>query len=206
MAGVLSSMLQAPMTGIFLIIEITGGFDVLVSVVLVSVISATISHMFQPYSIYHQELIERGELFRPRTDARVLSELNVMELLERDCHIIHPQMKLKDLIHVIEHSHRNYYPVEDPESKKFLGIVYLDDIRPLLFNTALYESVVVEEIMNQDLETVSPDEELNKVLDKFDETGAWSLPVVHGGRFLGLISKATLLDHYRKELLAQEQD
>ncbi len=206
MAGVLSSVLQAPMTGIFLIIEITGGFDVLVSVVLVSVLSSTISHIFNPYSIYHQELIERGELYRPRTDAKVLSELKVMELLERDCHVIHPHMKLKELIPIIEKSHRNYYPVEDPESKRFLGLVYLDDIKPLLFNTSLHESVVVEEIMNQDYEIVTPDDELTEVLEKFDRTGSWSLPVVHGGRFLGLISKATLLDHYRKELLAQEPD
>lgn len=206
MAGVLSSTLQAPMTGIFLIIEITGGFDVLVSVVLVSVLSSTISHIFHPHSIYHEELIERGELYRPRTDASVLSELSVMELIERDCHIIHPQMKLKELIQVIEKSHRNYYPVEDPDSRKFLGLVYLDDIKPLLFNPSLHESVVVEEIMNQELEIVNPDDNLNEVLEKFDRTGAWSLPVVHGERFLGLISKATLLDHYRKELLAQEPD
>ncbi len=205
MAGVISSVLQAPLTGIFLIMEITGGYDVMVSVVLVAVMSATLSHFWEPFSIYHGELVARGELLRPRTDARILSELSVMELLEKDCRVIRPDMKLKDFVRVVERSHRNYFPVEDPESGRFLGMVYMDDIRPYLFDSALYESVVVEEIMNRDINVVSPDDELPDVLRRFDETHSWSLPVVQAGRFEGLISKATLLDYYRRELMAQEE-
>lgn len=204
MAGVTSSVLQAPMTGIFLIMEITGGYDVLVSVALVSVLSATLSHFFEPFSIYHAELIERGDLLRPRTDARVLSELSVMELLERDCHVIHPEMRLGEFAHIIETSHRNYFPVEDSQNGRFMGMVHLDDIRPYLFDPGLYDSVLVEEIMNRNVDTVTPEDELPEILHKFDETCSWSLPVVESGKFLGLVSKATLLDHYRKELMAQE--
>jgi len=205
MAGVISSVLQAPLTGIFLIMEITWGYDVLVSVVLVSVISATLSHFSEPFSIYHQELVERGELLRLRTDARVLAELDVMELVEKDCRMVSPDMKIKDFIHVVERSHRNYFPVEDPESGKFIGMVYMDDIRPYLFDSSLYESVVVEEIMRRNLDFVSPYDELSDILRHFDMTRSWSLPVVQAGKFKGLISKATLLDHYRKELMAQEE-
>jgi len=204
MAGVTSSVLQAPMTGIFLIIEITGGYDVLISVALVSVLSATLSHFLEPHSIYHAELIERGELLRPRTDARILSELSVMEVLEKDCHVVHPEMSLREFVHIVESSHRNYFPVEDSRDGRFLGMVHLDDIRPYLFDQDLYDSVLVEEIMNREVIFVNPEDELPNILHKFDETRSWSLPVVQSGKFLGLISKATLLDHYRKELIAQE--
>ncbi len=206
MAGVTSSALQAPMTGIFLITEIAGGYDVLISVALVSVLSATLSHYFEPFSVYHAELIKRGDLLRPRTDARVLSELTVMELLEKDCHVVHPEMRLRELVRIIETSHRNYLPVEDSRDGRFVGMIHLDNIRPYLFDPGLYDTVLVEEIMNRDLDTITPEDELPEILHKFDETGSWSLPVVQGGRFLGLISKATLLDHYRKELMAQEAE
>jgi CIC family chloride channel protein len=204
MAGVVSSVLQAPMTGIFLIIEITGGYDVLISVVVVSVLSATLSHFFEPHSIYHIELIKRGELLRPRTDARVLSELSVMELLEKDCRVVHPEMRLRDFVSIVEASHRDYFPVVDSEDGRFVGMIHLDDIRSFLFDTRLHDSVLVEELVNRNVVSVSPEDELPDILRTFDETHSWSLPVVQSGKFLGLISKATLLDHYRKELMAQE--
>lgn len=206
MSGVMSSVLQAPMTGIFLIIEITGGYDVLISVVLVAVLSATLSHLFEPHSIYHAGLIERGELLKPRTDGRVLSEMTVMELLEKDCRVVHPEMRLGEFARIVEKSHRNYFPVEDSQDGRFLGIIYLDDIKPYLFDRGLHDSVVVEQLMNRQVVTVSPEEELPDILRKFDENNSWSMPVVQSGKFLGLISKATLLDHYRKELMAQEAE
>jgi len=206
MAGVTSSVLQAPMTGIFLIMEITGGYDVLVSVVLVSVLSATLSHYFEPFSFYHAELIKRGDLLRPRTDARVLSELKMMELLELECQVVHPEMRLRELVRIIETCQRDHFPVEDSRDGRLVGMIYLDNIRPYLFDPGLYDTVLVEEIMNRDLDTITPEDELPDILHKFDETGSSSLPVVQGGRFLGLISKATLLDHYRRELIAQEAE
>ncbi len=206
MAGVTSSVLQAPMTGIFLIIEITGGYDVLVSVVLVSVMSATLSHFFEPHSIYHVTLIERGELLRPRTDARVLSELNVMELLEMDCQVVHPEMTLRDFARIVETCHRDYFPVEDSRDGHFVGMIHLDDVRQYLFDPGLYDAVLVDEIMNRNVVAVSPEDDLQDILRKFDEIRSWSLPVIQGEKFLGLISKATLLDHYRKELKAQEAE
>ncbi len=205
MAGVLSSVLQAPLTGIFLVVEITGGYDFIVPVVLVSVISATISHYFEPFSVYHQELIRRGELLRPRTDARVLAELSVMELLEKDCLLVHPEMRLKEFVSIVQRSHRNYFPVVDSKTGSFLGMIHLDDVRPYLFNPGLYESVIVGEIMNTNIYTVSPDDELADIISVFDREHTWSLPVVQDGKFLGLISKATLMDHYRKELIVQEE-
>ncbi len=204
MAGVISGVLQAPMTGVFLVAEITGSYQVLLSVVLVAVISVTVSQFFEPSSVYHQELIARGELVKPRTDRHILSNLNMVEILETDCRVVRPAMRLKELASIIQHSHRNYFPVEHPESGDFLGMVYLDDIRSYLFDPYLLDTVLVEQVMERNIETVSLDDELEYVFEIFDRTGAWSLPVVQDGKFLGLISKATILDHYRKELLVNE--
>jgi chloride channel protein, CIC family len=206
MAGVISSALQAPMTGTFLIMEITGGYDVLVSVLLVSVLSATISHFMEPYSIYLRGLIAQGVPIRARTDARVLSELKVMELLETDCYLVRPDMLLRDFVPVAERSHRNYFPVVDGAEGRFLGMIHRDEISPFLLDPTFQDTLVLEEVMNRNIVTVSPDEDLQTVLKRFDETRSWSLPVVEDGKFLGLISKATLLDHYRRELVAQEAD
>ena len=128
-----------------------------------------------------------------------------MELLETDCHIVHPEMRLKDLVQVVQKTHRNYFPVEDSETGDFLGIIHLDDIRSYLFNPYLYNSVLVEELMDRDVPHISLDDDLPKVFELFDRTHTWSLPVVQDKRFLGLISKATILDHYRKELIVQEE-
>jgi len=206
MAGVMSAVLKAPMTGVFLIVEITGGYDVLVSVVLVSVLSSTLSQFFEPYSFYRRELIERGALLKPRTDSHILSELNVMDLIERDCHVVPSDLSLRGFVHIVEYSHRNYFPVEDPHTGQFLGLVRLDDIRLYLFNTSLYDLVVVADIMNKSVECVAPEESLAKVMRQFNATRSWSLPVVHHGHFMGLVSKATLLDCYRRQLMAEEDE
>lgn len=204
MAGMVSSVLKAPLTGIFLIMEITGGYDVLASVMLVSVLSSTLSGFVEPLSLYHRDLFFKGFLLRFRTDARVLSEIRVMELIEKDCRIVRPDMKLGSFVRLVEGSKRNYFAVED-KNKKFLGIVKLDAVRSFLFNRALYESVLVEEFMETQMPIINPDDSLADVINTMDANGAFSLPVVEHDRFLGLISKATLLDHYRREMAAQEE-
>jgi chloride channel protein, CIC family len=205
MAGVLSSVLQAPLTGIFLIVEISGSYELLVSVVLVAVLSSSISKMLEPASVYHHDLIQHRDLLRPRTDARILSELSAMEILEKDCCVISPRMLLRDIIAAIQRSHRNYFAVEDPESGLFMGLIHLDDIRPYLFDTRLHATILAEELMDSGIQRIAPDDDLAYIMNVFDRTGSWSLPVVHNGRFAGMVSKATILDHYRNELLVQEE-
>jgi CIC family chloride channel protein len=204
MAGMLSGVLKAPLSAIFLIMEITGGYDVLASVVLVSVLSTTLSGFLEPLSFYHKDLIRKGLLLRARTDARVLSEIRVVELLEKDCRVVAPHMKLGDFVRLVAESKRNYFPVENRD-KEFLGMVRLDTVRSFLFDRMLYDSVLIEEIMETDIPIIHPDDSLTDVIQMMDSKSAFSLPVVEHGRFLGLISKATLLDHYRREMAAQEE-
>ena len=206
MAGMLSGTLHAPLTGIFLIVEITGGYDAILPLLLVSFLTSTLVKLGEKYSIYHYELVKEGFLLRPRTDGRILSEIKPEELLEKDLVTIHPEMVLKDLIPLIEKSRRNYFPVEDKSSGEFLGMVYFNDIKSYLFNPGLLNSIIVEEVMQTDLTTVSLSDGVGDILNTFDATGSWSLPVVEDKKFLGLVSKATMLDHYRKELKAQTEE
>ena len=112
-------------------------------------------------------------------------------------------MLLGDFIKIVKKSHRNYFPVEDKASGHFMGMIHLDDIRPYLFNSAMYHAVFLEQIMNTHVEVISPDDDLTQVLKKMDEKHIFSMPVVANHRYLGMISKATLLDQYRKELMVQ---
>lgn len=203
MAGLISGILQAPLTGIFLIVGITGGYDVILPLIIVSSLSCALSGYMESSSFYLKDLVEKGQLLRPGTDARVLTDLTVPELLETDCTSVPATMRLGEFIGIVSTSRRNYFPVMDDKSGRFLGMIHLDDIRAYLFNTPLYDMVVMEQIMNADVATVRLDENLNHVLEKMDAHRLFSVPVVSDGIFLGMISKATLLDRYRRELMVQ---
>lgn len=203
MAGLISGILQAPLTGIFLIVEITGGYEVILPLILVSAISSTVCHAFEPASFYFKDLVEKGHYLRPRTDAKVLADLSVRELVEKDCIIVPRDMKLGDFVKIMQKSHRNFFPVEDENSGEFLGLIHLDDIREYVFDPLLYETVFLEQIMDTGIETVDLEDELADVLDRMDTNHLFSMPVVANKRFIGMISKATLLDKYRSELIVQ---
>jgi CIC family chloride channel protein len=203
MAGLISGILQAPLTGIFLIIEITGGYEVILPLIVVSAISTTLCHTIEPASFYLKDLVEQGQLLRPGTDARVLTDLSIQELLETDCTCVHPNMRLADFIEVVKTSHRNYFPVEDPQTHQFLGMIRMDDIRPYLFDPAMHHAVLTGQLMDPHVQTASLYDDLSEVLRKMDDERIFSMPVVSDNRFQGMISKATLLDQYRKELMVQ---
>lgn len=205
MAGMLSGTMQAPLTGIFLIVEITGGYDAILPLLLVSFLVTTLVKRVESHSIYHFELVKKGFLLRPRTDARVLSEIKAVELLEKDILTIYPEMSLAQLIPKIKESRRNHFAVISRQNKKYLGMVNLEDIKPILFDQNLLQSIIVEEVMKCDQVTVSLGDNVVDILRKFDATQSWSLPVVEDGKFQGLLSKSTILDHYRKELKAQTE-
>ena len=203
MSGLISGMLQAPLTGIFLIVEITGGYEVILPLIIVSAISTTLCHWIEPASYYLKDLMDLGHLLRPGTDARVLSDMNVNEILEKDCLTVQQNMLLRDFVNIVKKSQRNYFPVENEKTGHFMGIVHLDDIRPYLFDQGMYDAVIVGQIMDTRVEVVHPDDDLNEILHRMDQKRLFSMPVVANNRFIGLISKATILDKYRKELMVQ---
>lgn len=203
MAGVIGGIMQAPLTGIFLIVEITRGYDVILPLIVVSAISTAICHYVEPASIYLKDLVEKGQFLRLGTDGRVLSDLKVHELLETDCISVHPNMLLREFIDIVKKSRRNYFPVVSESSGKFLGMIHLDIIRPYLFDPLMYDTVLLEQIMETQIETAHLDDDLTDILRRMDASRLFSMPVVVNGRFLGMLSKATLLDRYRKELRVQ---
>jgi CIC family chloride channel protein len=203
MAAAMSGTLQAPLTGIFLIVEVTGSYEVVLPLILVSAVSATLCHYMEPVSFYYRDLVSQGQLLRPRTDGRLLADLNISELVERDCVVVDEDMSLREMIPVVRQSSRDYFPVEDSKTGNFLGLIRLDDIRPYLFNADLHDAVIMGEIMDVTVPRVSPFDDMKHVLDLMDQTHRWSLPVVRGNKFLGMVSKATILDRYRKELIVQ---
>ena len=203
MAGLISGILQAPLTGIFLVIEITGGYEVILPLIVVSAISTTLCHYIEPASFYLKDLVEQGQLLRPGTDARVLTDLRIQELLETDYIRVHPDMRLADLIDIVKASHRSHFPVEDRETGHFVGMIHLNDIRPYLFDPAMHHAVLTGQLMDTTIETVSLHDDLSEVLRKMDHAHLFSMPVVADNQFLGMVSKATLLDQYRKELMVQ---
>lgn len=203
MAGLISGILQAPLTGIFLIVEITGSYGVILPLILVSAISTTFCHYIEPASFYLKELVEHGHVLRPGTDGRVLSDLSVRELLETDCIQVKRNMLLREFIQVIKRSRRNYFPVVDERTGNFVGLIQLEDIRPYLFNRAIYDAVVLDQIMKPPLAVAGLDDDVSDVLKIMDAKQLFSMPVISNNRFVGMISKGTLLDQYRKELMVQ---
>ncbi|NOZ85307.1 MAG: chloride channel protein, partial [Deltaproteobacteria bacterium] len=203
MTGLLSGVLQAPLTGIFLIAEVTGGYHAMVQLIIVGMIASLATRVVEKRSVYESGIGASGQIPRPRTDERILSEIDVMEVLETDCLKVPPEMTIRKFVEIVQQSTRNYFIVEDPLKGKFLGLVKLESVRHFLLDPALQDSVLVEELMETRIPMFRPDADLVEILSTMERTGAWSVPVVENDRFLGLVSRATVLDHYRRELIAQ---
>jgi CIC family chloride channel protein len=203
MAGLVSGILQAPLTAIFLVVEITGSYEVILPLIIVSALTSTFCYYIEPGSFYLRDLIEKGQYMRPGTDARVLSDLSVSELVETDYIPVPGNMLLKDFIDVIQHSPKHMFPVQDHVDSRYLGMIFIDRIRPYLFDSHMHTVLMAEQVMETNVPQVNPDDELADVLNTMENASLNSLPVVGNGRFLGMLSKSVLLDYYRKELIVQ---
>ena len=203
MAGLMSGVLQAPLTGIFLIVEVTGGYEVILPLIIVAAISTTICYYVEPASFYLKDLVEKGTLCRPRTDAGILANLCLEDLVEKDCIKVKKDMMLCDFLEVIKESPNSCYAVEDEETGDFIGIISLDEIRPYLPKSETCETLTIGQIMNIGPVVASHDDELSEILHRMEAQNINNIPVVAHGRFIGILSKTTLLEHYREELIAQ---
>ncbi len=201
MTGLMAGVLHAPLTAIFLIAEITGGYDLFVPLMLVAAISFSITKYFVSNSIYTYKLAQRGELITHNKDKNVMMMLDINDLIETNFKSVQPEMLLGEMLKkAVATSARNIFPVLNKE-KQFLGIVLLDDIRPIMFDTEMYKSVTVEAIMKAAPEIIQKSESVETVMKKFKVSGAWNLPVVDNGKYIGFISKSKLLTAYRNKLV-----
>jgi chloride channel protein, CIC family len=200
MAGILSGVFYAPLTGIFLIAEITGGYELMIPLMIVSALSVTVVHYFEPRSMEGKKLASKLHLSIDNRDTFILSKLDLAELIETNFSTIRVEENLKTLIKVISTSTRNTYPVIN-DKRDLMGIIQLDNIRGIIFGAERPEDMAIEKLMNPPAAVIHVNETLHDVLRKFDETGLWNLPVVHNGQYMGFVSKSSVLTKYRAELL-----
>ena len=200
MAGVMSGVMHAPLMAIFLTAEMTGGYDLFLPLLIVSTLAFFTIQCFTPYSIYTMRLAKAGDLITHQKDKAVLTLLKIDNLVEKDFKEVHPEMSLKEMVDTISVSNRNLFPVTDKEGK-LKGIVLLDDIRNIMFRTDLYRKMHVSRFMSAVPDTIRIDERMDKVMETFDRTNAWNLPVVDKeGHYLGFVSKSKIFNSYRQVL------
>lgn len=199
MAGVMSGVMHAPLTAIFLIAEITGGYDLFLPLIITATISYVTILGFEKESIYTMRLARRGELMTHHKDKAVLSLLKVKDVLENDFQKVRVDGKLSDLVKAISLSKRNLFPVVDDQGE-LAGVIKMDDVRDIIFNTELYDKVSITEIMQIPPAIIDKEEGMGKVMEAFEETDSWNLPVTHNGKYSGFISRSKIFTSYRQLL------
>lgn len=199
MGGVMAGILHAPLTALFLIAEITGGYELVIPLMITAAIAFLTSKYYNPHSLYTMQLAKRGELITHDKDKAVLTLMRLGNEIEKDFALVYPTDTLGQLVEVVSRSRRNIFPVINEEAE-LQGIVKLDDIRQIMFEPNLYKEVKVADVMSDFEEQVSPEESMDSVMKKFNESGAWNLPVIREGKYVGFVSKSKLFNAYRKVL------
>ncbi|MEA3316764.1 MAG: chloride channel protein [Bacteroidota bacterium] len=199
MAGLIAGVLHAPLTAIFLIAETTGGYALFIPLMIVSTISYATIKIFETHSVYTYQLANKGELFTHDKDKVILSILTVNKLIETNFLTINKNASLGDLVKVISKSCRNIVPVVDNDNNLF-GIVFINDVRHIIFKPELYEKIMVSELMYMPSPAVHPKESMEDVAKKFQTTEHYNLPVIENGKYKGFVSRANVFSAYRKLL------
>ena len=203
MAGVLSGVMYSPLTAIFLIAEITNGYELFIPLMLVSSISFFIVKTYEPYSMETKKLALEGQIFTHKKEKNILTAITLDSLIQDTYDSISIDKKLKDLIEIIKRSEKNIFAVVDSK-ERFVGIIELNDIKQKLFQTEKFGQVSVKSLMKKPAAILSQDQNMHIVMEKFDITQSWYLPVLDNNKkFIGFISKTKLFNKYREILSSQ---
>lgn len=202
MAGLMSAVMHAPLTGIFLIAELTGGYDLFMTLMITSTVAYITIVIFEPHSLYAMRLAQKGELLTHHKDRSVLTLMKMDNVIETDLLTVSPEMTLGELVKVISKSHRNIFPVVEHYTNKLVGIVLLDEVRNIMFQPRLYDRFTVYKLMSIPPAKIQQDMPMDKVMDVFEQSGVWNLPVVdEDGRYVGFVSKSKIFNIYRDVLV-----
>ncbi len=199
MAGVMAGVMHAPLTGIFLVAEFTGSYQLFAPLIFTAIFSYLTISLFESHSIYTKRLAEKGELITHHKDKAVLQMMKVSNLIETNFRTINKNANLGDLVQILANSERNLVAVVD-DHNNFQGIIFMNDIRNIIFKPELYDTIRVDELMYMPEPHVSPDETMEDVAKKFQDTGNYNLPVIKDGKYLGFVSRARVFSQYRKLL------
>ena len=205
MAGIISGIFHAPLTAIFLIAEITGGYELMIPLMIVSALSYAVVKYFEPFPMDTKRLAQRGHILTHDRDKNILLAMKTEKLIETDFHPLYPELNLGELVKIISSTNKNTYPVVNKKGE-LQGILQLDDVREIMFKQELYETTFVRDLMQPTPAFIIPEEEMNVVMKKFDETKAWSLPVIDNGRFIGFIKKSSIYTYYRNFLVKSTRE
>jgi CIC family chloride channel protein len=204
MAGMMAGVMHSPLTAIFLIAEITGGYNLLIPLIITSTAAFITTRSFEKHSIYHVQLAKSGDLITHDKDKAVLTRMNWKREIETDLLKVKPTDTLGDLVKIIARSKRNIFPVVD-EYNILEGVVQLDDVREIMFRQELYRTTYVKDLMIIPPSYIDKKENIDSVMEAFRHTGAWNLPVLDEGYYIGFISKSRIYSTYR-ELLKEFSD
>ena len=205
MAGVMAAVMHAPLTAIFLIAEITGGYEFFIPLIITSTIAYLTINLYEPHSIYTKRLAARGELITHDKDKAALSRLSINKLIEHNFLSIGPDATLGELVKLIARSERNIFPVIDADNN-FLGVVFINEIRNIMFDHTLYDSTFVRNLMFMPEPVVSMNETMEDVAMKFSESAHYNLPVLQDGKYVGFVSRANVFSAYRKLVKEASQE
>ena len=205
MAGILSGMMHAPLTGIFLGAEVTGGYKLIVPFMIVTALSYFISRYFHAESIYTAPLVKKGVRFRSEQEKSFIRQISVRDILESNFVSLQPNMTLREIMDKIVHSRRNLFPVVD-DNGSLLGIITMDDIREIMLNSDVYDVILAYEIMNTHFHSIDINADLNHALEKFEENNIWNLAVTNNGKYLGFISKSNIFNKYLSSWAQQQTE
>ena len=200
MAGLMSGIMHAPLTGIFLTAELSGGYELFMPLMIVSVISFITIYVFEPHSLYAMRLAQKGELVTHHKDKAVLIQLKTTNVIETDMRPISPQATLGDLVKIMSSCSRNVFPVLDSDGN-YLGEVRVEEIRNIMFRPELYQRFTVQKLMVSPSERVDVNDAMELVMEKFERSNAWNLPVVDGEKYVGYVSKSKIFSAYRSVLI-----
>ena len=206
MAGVMSGVMHAPLMGIFLTAEMTGGYELFLPLLIVSTLSYGTIKIFEPFSLYTMRLARRGELLTHHKDKAVLTLMKMNSVIETDFSTVTADMNLRQMVDTISHSNRNLFPVLDAD-RHLVGVVMLDDIRNIMFRPDLYKRLHVSRFMTSAGRCLHTSDSMEHVMKAFDDTGAWNLPVVdENGHYVGFVSKSKIFNSYRRVLRHYSED
>ncbi|WP_321518679.1 chloride channel protein [uncultured Bacteroides sp.] len=206
MAGVMAGVMHAPLLGIFLIAELTGGYDLFLPLMICSVSSYLTIIIFEPHSLYSMRLAKKGQLLTHHKDKTVLTLMKMENVVETDFEQVSPDMDLAELVKVISKAKRNLFPVVD-NNGILKGVVLLDDIRKIMFRQELYHRFTVSKLMISVPAKLLVADSMEQVMHTFDETHAWNLPVVdEEGKYVGFVSKSKIFNSYRQLLVHFSED
>jgi CIC family chloride channel protein len=199
MAGVLTGIFHAPLTAIFLIAEVTGGYELIIPLMIVSALSTGVSKYLHPHSLDEIKLVKENGTASITKDTHILSDMAVQGFIEMDFITVHKDATLRTLVGNISRSVRNIFPVID-DNHALVGIIALENIREIMFNTEAYDNTIVSHLMQQPIVVASMHEGMSTIMEKFDKTGVWNIPVLDNGKYVGFISKSRIFSNYRDKL------